>query len=731
MSDAPLNPDPGDPFAPPASEPAPEDPFAAPASQPPPADPYVQGAPEVPAADPFAAQAPDPAAPMAEPFAAEVPDPAVPATDPFFASVPDPAVRPPDPYAAPTPEPTASSAYAPPPADPAPAETYAAPAPPAEPAPAEPYAPPAEPTPPAADEPPPSAEPPAGDQFAADVPAPARSPHDGRRRLGDVVVELGFASRETVEEVALHALADGRPVGQALLEANAIDPSQLAQALAERNGLEYVDLNTFEVDKGAANLVSAGEARRYRAIPISFIDEGTLLVACAEPENVIGLDDIKLATGYDVRPAVSPPEDIEAMISQLSRLSESVHEVEHETEEVEDGAAVLEMRESAEEAPVVKLVHSIIADAVERGASDVHFEPRGDDMRVRFRVDGVAFDSTTVPKRLAAGFVSRVKIMAELDIAERRVPQDGRIGLTVDKHYIDLRVATLPVVRGEAVVMRILDKDRVIIDLDRLGMEERDRDTLRRSIASIQGAVLVTGPTGAGKTTSLYAALNEVNTPDRTLIAIEDPVEYELDGIKQVQVNPKAGLTFAAGLRSMVRSDPDVLMVGEIRDPETAQIAIESALTGHLVLSTLHTNDATMAPARLVDMGIEPFLIASGLQCVVAQRLARRLCEECRKPVQVTPEELVQSGFDYTGDAFEAYEPGGCVRCGGSGYRGRVGLYEVLEVTEDVRHLILQKGSARDIGEAATGMSRLKDDGLVKARAGVTSVAEVLRVVGS
>jgi type IV pilus assembly protein PilB len=643
-------------------------------------------------ADPFSAPAPDPAAQA--PY--ETAEPVAPDTYETAAPVPDPAATPDAFEAAPVPDPAAHPPYEPPPAVDAPA-----PSPPLE-APA--------------------------DTLTVEASTPI--PTSDRRRLGDVVVDLGFATRETVEEVALRALADEKPVGQALLEAGAIDARQLAQALAERNGLQYVDLNEFEVDKGAANLVSAGEARRYRAIPIAFLDEGTLLVACAEPENVIGLDDVKLATGYDVRPAVSPPEDIEALIGQLSRLSDSVHAVEEEVEE-EDEGVVIELRESAEEAPVVKLVHSVIADAVERGASDVHFEPRGDDMRVRFRVDGVTFDSTTVPRKLAAGFISRVKIMAELDIAERRLPQDGRIGLTVDKRYIDLRVATLPVVRGEAVVMRILDKDRVIIDLDELGMAERDRETVRSSIAAIQGAVLVTGPTGAGKTTTLYAALSEVNTPDRTLIAIEDPVEYELEGIKQVQVNPKAGLTFATGLRSMVRADPDVLMVGEIRDGETAQIAIESALTGHLVLSTLHTNDATMAPARLIDMGIEPFLIASGLQCVVAQRLARRLCEECREPTQVTAEELHQSGFAYDGDGFEAYQPGGCVRCGGSGYRGRVGLYEVLELTDDIRHLILQKASARDIGEAAAGMRRLKEDGLEKARAGVTTVAEVLRVVGS
>jgi type IV pilus assembly protein PilB len=553
-----------------------------------------------------------------------------------------------------------------------------------------------------------------------------------RRRLGDVVVELGFADRNTVEAVAAQAAADGGTIGPALIASGAVDSRQLAHALAERNGLEYVDLNVFVADQGAASLISAADARRFRAIPIAFHDESTLLVACAEPENVIGFDDIRLATGLAVRPAVSSPEEIDALINQLAHLGESVHEVEDEEPE-EDATEVIELRASANEAPVVKLVHSIIADAVERGASDIHFEPRGGNLRVRFRVDGVTFDATTVPKSRAAPFVSRVKLMAELDIAERRLPQDGRIGLTVNDRSIDLRVATLPVVRGEAVVMRILDKGNAMMDLDGLGMAEPESARLRRAIERIHGAVLVTGPTGAGKTTTVYAALDEVNTPDRTLVTIEDPVEYELAGVKQVQVNTKTGLTFATGLRSMVRADPDVLMVGEIRDRETAQIAIESALTGHLVLSTMHTNDAPMAAARLIDMGVEPFLIASGLECVVAQRLARRLCEHCRRPAEVTPTELERSGLPATGGGFAAYEPGGCVRCGDTGYRGRVGIYEVMALTEDVRTLILRKSSSDEVAAAAVagGMRRLREDGLEKVRAGVTSIAEVLRVVGS
>jgi type IV pilus assembly protein PilB len=562
---------------------------------------------------------------------------------------------------------------------------------------------------------------------------PASRRNEPGRRLGDILVELGFAERGVVEATVALAREDGRPIGQALIESRTVDSGQLARALAERNGLDYVDLNEFEVDHGAANLVSGAEARRYGAIPIAFADDRTLLVATSDPANVLGLDSVGMTTGYEVRPAVASPEHMDGLLNQLSRLSESVQEIEEEQAAEEEAAPAIELRESAEEAPVVKLVHSVIADAVGRGASDIHFDPRDGEMRIRFRIDGVVNDSTTVPKRLVAGLISRIKIMADLNIAERRIPQDGRIGLTVDGQFIDIRVATLPVMRGESAVMRILDKGRLVMDLDRLGMQAHDRELVERAITQIHGAVLVTGPTGAGKTTTLYAALAEVNTPDKTLIAIEDPVEYELDGVKQVQVNTRTGLTFASGLRSMIRSDPDVLMVGEIRDRETAQIAVESALTGHLVLSTLHTSDAPMAAARLIDMGIEPFLIASGVECVIGQRLARRLCEECKRPTTITAEELQRSDLAHPGGEIEAREPVGCVHCNGSGYRGRIGIYEVMPVSEEIGSLILRKASNDEIAAAATaaGMRRLRDDGLDKVRQGITSIPEVLRVLGS
>jgi type IV pilus assembly protein PilB len=549
-----------------------------------------------------------------------------------------------------------------------------------------------------------------------------------RRRIGDVIVDLGFASRESVERAVISARGAGCTTGQALLEEGTVTPDQLARAVAERYGVEHVDLKDAVVDPAAVALVDPAVLRRYRAMPFAFADEHTLLVATADPGDVLAMDDLTMVTGYDIRRAVAKPEDVDNLLSRLDSLGTDVHETGAADEEE---APAIDLRESAEDAPVVKLVHSIIASAVGRGASDVHFDPAPGPMRVRFRVDGVVSDATTVARPMVAGLLSRIKIMADLDIAERRTPQDGRIGLTVDARYVDIRVATLPTVHGESMVMRILDKSRMALDLESLGLTTRDADCLRRSLSQTHGSLLATGPTGSGKSTTLYAALAELNKPERTLITIEDPVEYELEGVKQVQVNPKIGLSFASGLRSMMRSDPDVLMVGEIRDRETAQIAIESALTGHLVLSTLHTNDAPMSVVRLIEMGIEPFLVASGISCVVAQRLARRLCD-CKEETQISAEVLRRNGFEEATGPLGAFEAVGCTRCGGTGFRGRVGLYELMEVTEEIRSLILEQHSADAIAHMAVsqGMTRLRDNALLKVRDGVTSLPEVLRALG-
>ena len=503
-------------------------------------------------------------------------------------------------------------------------------------------------------------------------------------------------------------------------------------ALAERYGLDYVDLSIFHVDMAAANLVTSQVAKRHDALPIAMVGERALLVAMSDPANVHAVDDIAILTGYEIRVAVTTSEDIANVITRLSRVGDVVHRGDDEGPDGEAEASVVELHETADDAPVVKLVHQLVGQAVEQGASDLHITPEGGDLRVRLRIDGVLRDVTVVSRRMAAGVVSRMKIMAELDIAERRVPQDGRVGLSVDGHRVDLRVVSVPTVRGEGVVMRILDKGAVVMDLGTLGMAEAELSRFHRAYTQSHGAVLVTGPTGSGKSTTLYAALTAVNTPDRHIITIEDPVEYQLDGITQIQVNHKAGLHFTTGLRAIVRADPDVIMVGEIRDRETAQIAIEAALTGHLVLSTLHTNDAATSITRLIEMGVEPFLVASAIDCVVAQRLVRTLCPQCKRRVLLPMATLREYGYAASFDV-EGYEPVGCKHCSGSGYRGRTGIYEVMTISAEIRALALERRSADEILEMAViqGMHRLKDDGLDKVKQGKTSIAEIARVVNA
>ena len=389
----------------------------------------------------------------------------------------------------------------------------------------------------------------------------------------------------------------------------------------------------------------------------------------------------------------------------------------------------MQLDDADADAPIIKLVHSIVAQAIQQGASDIHVNPEEGDTRVLFRVDGVLAPAATVKRRMAAGVVSRIKIMADLDISEKRVPQDGRFALTVDGRRVDIRVVTLPLVNGEGVVMRILDHGVVVDSLESLGMQTAEQKRFEQAIHRPNGAVLVTGPTGSGKSTTLYAALNVLNDGERSILTIEDPVEQRIAGIKQMQIAPKAGVTFDVGLRSMLRADPDVIMVGEIRDRETAHIAVEAALTGHLVLSTLHTRDAPSALGRLIDMGIEPFLVSSAVDCIVAQRLVRMLCKHCKRPQNVSESILAEHGLA----GAEPFEPVGCSRCSGSGYRGRVGLYEVMSVSERIRALILERASVDDMVAVAVeeGMLRLRDDGLQKVREGLTSIAEVERMTNS
>ncbi|MGZ4268574.1 MAG: GspE/PulE family protein [Solirubrobacteraceae bacterium] len=550
------------------------------------------------------------------------------------------------------------------------------------------------------------------------------------RFIGDIVVDFGYASRDAVETAISESRASGRRTGEVLVERGVLTPDQLSRVVAERFGVDHLDLGVFKADMSASNLMPSSAARRYQAVPVRFMDDRTLLVAMSDPGNVLAVDDISLITGYEVRPAVATPEDVHSLVQRLNTLEEVV--VEEAGEPEDQGAEIFDLRESADDAPVIKLVHSLIAQGVEQGASDIHFEPVEGEIVVRYRIDGVLVEATKVPRQLTSGVISRIKIMSNLDISERRVPQDGRVAMTIDGRPVDVRVATLPLVGGESAVLRVLDKEGAVIDLDKLGFMEQERRHFEHAFRRPHGAVLVTGPTGSGKTTSLYGALRMLHTPEKNIITIEDPVEYEMAGVKQMQVNTRAGLGFANGLRSMMRADPDIIMVGEIRDKETAQIAVEAALTGHLVLSTLHTNDAPGAIARLIEMGVEPFLVASAVDCVVAQRLARRLCEHCKRAVTVDGAILRQHGYAVPDDVVHCFEPVGCPRCSGSGYKGRIGLYEVMPITDEIRHLAVGRASADAIAEAAVrgGMRRLREEGTEKVRLGMTSFAELARVSG-
>jgi type IV pilus assembly protein PilB len=577
---------------------------------------------------------------------------------------------------------------------------------------------------------------------------PSRRGGSGRV-LADVIVDLEFVDRSQMDAAIAEATDSGSAPEQVLIATGQLTEGQLARAVAERFGLDHIDLGVYPVDPDAAKLVTPAAAKRYEAVPVAFAGDRTLLVAMSDPANVLAIDDIAVMTGYEVRPAVASPGDIEALLGRLEDPNfgngavapEEIEDVAVEMAEPTPTAGPMyDLRDNApinfgasgEDASVIQLVQRVIKEAVERGSSDIHFEPGDEDMRVRYRIDGVLQEAATIPASAVPAVVSRLKILSDLDIAERRIPQDGRISTQVEGKPIDLRVATLPCAYGENVVMRILDQSKVMIELEQLGMLPQALERFTKAFSQAHGAVLVTGPTGSGKSTSLYGALNQLNTIESNIITIEDPVEYQLDGITQVQINPKAGLTFASGLRSMMRADPDIIMVGEIRDRETAQIAIEAALTGHLVLSTLHTNDAPGAVTRLIEMGIEPFLVGSAVDCVVAQRLARLLCEECKARTTIKSEVMRANGFN-VGLDLEAYEPVGCARCGGSGYKGRIGLYEVMWVSDTIRSLAVAREPAETIAHAAVheGMMRLREDGLEKVRRGLTSIAEIARVAGT
>jgi type IV pilus assembly protein PilB len=549
------------------------------------------------------------------------------------------------------------------------------------------------------------------------------------------MIQEGLLTEVQLDAALRDQQRNGKPLGRILIESGAISESDLVRTLARQVGLEYVDLSGATIDGTVVGLISESVARRYQAIPIGW-EDGRLVVAMADPSNVFALDDIRAMTGLDVKTVVATSSQIVDTIERFYRLDTEVDDIAQEAaDEATEGDDLAGMEEVVEEAPIVKFVNLLITQAVSDRASDIHVEPTESDLRIRFRIDGVLHEVMRSPRSIQAGVISRLKVMADINIAERRIPQDGRIGVNVGGRAIDLRVATLPTVHGETVVMRILDKGQALMRLEELGFLPEQLERFETSYTKPYGTILVTGPTGSGKSTTLYATLNILNDPARNVITVEDPVEYRLGGINQIQVHPKAGLTFAAALRSILRSDPDVVLVGEIRDRETAVIAVEAALTGHLVLSTLHTNDAASTPLRLVEMGVEPFLVTSALDCVVAQRLARRLCDSCKEAYQPTEAELAQARWPMDkiaeGEWPTLYRSVGCPTCGRTGFRGRFAVHEVLLMTEELKRLVLERASTQDLQKAAVmqGMLSLRDDGLRKVALGLTSLEEVFRVV--
>lgn len=554
----------------------------------------------------------------------------------------------------------------------------------------------------------------------------------GRSLLGDRLVESGAITPEQLEDALQYQDSEingNMLLGDALVKLGYCTDEDVARALAHRDGVQYLTLDSFRLDDSAASLIGTATARRYGALPLGF-SGSRLLVAMKNPSDIIAVDDLRILTGYDILPVMVPDSELDAAIERAARSSADVEQ----SEEEERSEETMPVLEETNEKPAVQLANQILNQSVRAGASDVHIEPREKSLRVRFRIDGVLHDVMHPPWQLHPSLVSRIKVMANMNIAERRIPQDGRTTLRVDNNTVDIRVATLPAAHGEKVTLRLLDRTSRFIALEESGFSPEVMEKYRELMRLPYGFILITGPTGSGKTTTLYATLSLLNSVDRNIITVEDPIEYRLDGLNQIQVNPKAGLTFATGLRSILRNDPDIIMVGEIRDRETARIAVESALTGHLVLSTLHTNDAAGAITRLGDMGIEPFMTASSLAGVVAQRLVRKLCPHCREPYEYTRRELeAVDGFplEDNEEKVALFRPRGCVRCNKTGYKGRLGVYELLVNCETIQRLTLEHRSTREINDAAVaaGMVTMRRDGMIKVKQGLTSLEEVMRVI--
>jgi type IV pilus assembly protein PilB len=565
-------------------------------------------------------------------------------------------------------------------------------------------------------------------------------------RLGDVLVKSGKITAQQLQQGLAHQKEKGGRIGSALVKIGVLSEKELVEFLSQHFGVPAIDLSRVEIDESVIKIIPADVARKYTILPVAKVG-AKITLAMIDPTNVFAMDDIKFMTGYNVDPVVSSETALRTSIDKyygsthaielkkvMEDLSEPVTDSSLEVLEEEQDIDLDTLEKESEEAPVVRLVNIILTDAIKRGASDIHIEPYEKDYRVRYRIDGVLYEMMHPPLRLREAITSRVKILSKLDIAEKRLPQDGRIKIKTKIQErikdLDYRVSVLPTIFGEKIVLRLLDKDNLMLDMTRLGFEVDSLRRFEQAILKPYGMVLVTGPTGSGKTNTLYSALQRINTAEVNIITAEDPVEFNLPGINQVQMKEQIGLNFAAALRSFLRQDPNIILVGEIRDFETAEVAIKAAMTGHLVLSTLHTNDAPSSINRLMNMGIEPFLVATSVHMIVAQRLVRRICSACKEPIEAPAGVLVNLGFtEREAKSIKLFKGRGCERCSSTGYKGRVGLYEVMEVSDDVRELILSGASAVELRTKAIegGMISLRGSGLQKLREGVTSVDEVVR----
>ena len=547
--------------------------------------------------------------------------------------------------------------------------------------------------------------------------------------LGALLLRDGALTVEQLEQALNDKKTSGKRLGELLVDLGFVTPTQVSRVLAEQHELPFVDLVREPIDMGAAGLLGETLARRYCAIPVRFLEEGAVLVAVSDPTNVVAADDLRIALGAPVRVGVASAEAIDRAITRI--YSGELDFDEETIVEEAPSATVIDLREAAANAPAIKQVNAVLGRAIDLGASDVHFTPQRNRLLVRARVDGVMRELATITKNLQPAVTSRLKVMAELDIAEKRAPQDGRLSLRAGERSVDLRVAVLPTTHGEKVTLRIMNSGAAAVSLQELGMSDAAADALTRAIDQPFGAVIVVGPTGSGKSSTLHAALNQLDDDERVITTIEDPVEYQVTNADQIEVNPRAGLTFASGLRTILRSDPDVILVGEIRDDETADIAFQAAMTGHMVLSSLHAQNAASAIARLKDMGVDPGLIATSLNCIVAQRLARKLCQHCRESYEPDETELQELGLLSSEQRPTwLYRAAGCEACSFTGYAGRVGLFEVMPIRGEIRALI--ERSTDEIFAAAVkgGMTTMRQDGIRLTLAGVTSLAEVRRVTG-